>query len=108
MLKGSDQTKLIATYFGGAFDQGPTDIYSPGYNMSYLELQKQRPGYTFIDPVTGEEKAYEKVYVGQYDKAWTKTYEKIYETNYQQDYQSVWTEQYLKAYENEFTTNYEF
>ena len=50
------------TYFGGAFDQGPTDIYSPGYNMSYLELQKQRPGYTFIDPVTGEEKAYEKVY----------------------------------------------
>ena len=50
------------TYFGGAFDQGPTDIYSPGYNMSYLELQKQRPGYTFIDPTTGEEKAYEKVY----------------------------------------------
>ena len=50
------------TYFGGAFDQGPTDIYSPGYNMSYLELQKQRPGYTFIDPITGEEKAYEKVY----------------------------------------------
>jgi len=50
------------TYLGGAFDQGPTDIYSPGYNMSYLELQKQRPGYTFIDPVTGEEKAYEKVY----------------------------------------------
>ena len=50
------------TYFGGAFDQGPTDIYSPGYNMSYLELQKQRKGYTFIDPITGEEKAYEKVY----------------------------------------------
>jgi len=50
------------TYLGGAFDQGPTDIYSPGYNMSYLELQKQRPGYTFIDPTTGEEKAYEKVY----------------------------------------------
>ena len=50
------------TYLGGAFDQGPTDVYSPGYNMSYLELQKQRKGYTFIDPVTGEEKAYEKVY----------------------------------------------
>ena len=50
------------TYLGGAFDQGPTDVYSPGYNMSYLELQKQRKGYTFIDPITGEEKAYEKVY----------------------------------------------
>jgi len=51
-----------ATYFGGAFDQQPTDIYMPGYNMSYLELQKQRPGYTYIDPTTGEEKAYQKVY----------------------------------------------
>ena len=50
------------TFLGGAFDQGPTDVYSPGYNMSYLELQKQRKGYTFIDPITGEEKAYEKVY----------------------------------------------
>ena len=34
-----------ATYFGGAFDNEPTDIYTPGYNMSYLELEKQRPGY---------------------------------------------------------------
>jgi hypothetical protein len=34
----------------------------PGYNMSYLELRKQRPGYTYIDPVTGQEKAYEQVY----------------------------------------------
>ena len=50
------------TFLGGAFDQGPTDIYTPGYNMSYLELQKQRPGFTYIDPTTGEEKAYEKVY----------------------------------------------
>jgi hypothetical protein len=46
----------------GAFDNQPTDIYMPGYNMSYLELQKQRPGYTYIDPTTGQEKAYEKVY----------------------------------------------
>jgi hypothetical protein len=68
--KGTDQydplkvggSLAALTFLGGAFDQGPTDIYSPGYNMSYLELQKQRPGYTFIDPVTGEEKAYEKVY----------------------------------------------
>ena len=51
-----------ASYLGGAFDQGPTDIYTPGYNMSYLDLQANRPGYTYIDPTTGEEKAYEKVY----------------------------------------------
>ena len=30
--------------------------------MGYLDLQAQRPGYTYIDPTTGEEKAYEKVY----------------------------------------------
>ena len=50
------------TYLGGAFDQVPTDIYTPGYNMSYLDLQKNRPAYTYIDPTTGQEKAYEKVY----------------------------------------------
>jgi hypothetical protein len=51
-----------ASYGLGAFDQGPTDIYMPGYNMSYLDMRDQRPGYTYIDPTTGEEKAYEKVY----------------------------------------------
>ena len=50
------------SYLSGAFDPQPTDIYTPGYNMGYLDLQAQRPGYTYIDPVTGEEKAYEKVY----------------------------------------------
>ena len=50
------------TYLGGAFDNQPTDIYTPGYNMGYLDLQAKRPGYTYIDPTTGEEKAYEKVY----------------------------------------------
>jgi hypothetical protein len=34
----------------------------PGYNMSYLELRKQRPKFGYIDPVTGEEKEYEQVY----------------------------------------------
>ena len=51
-----------ATYLGGAFDNQPTDIYTPGYNMSYLTLRDKRPGYTYIDPTTGQEKAYEKVY----------------------------------------------
>jgi len=68
--KGTDEydplkiAGLAATvpYVMGAFNNQPTDVYMPGYNMSYLELQKQRPGYTFIDPITGQEKAYEKVY----------------------------------------------
>ncbi len=51
-----------ASYGLGAFDPQPQDIYSPGYNMGYLDLQANRPGYTYIDPTTGEERAYEKVY----------------------------------------------
>jgi len=46
----------------GAFDQGPADIYMPGYNMSYLELKKQRGNYKYIDPATGQEKEYDSVY----------------------------------------------
>ena len=53
----------------GAFDQGPTDIYTPGYNLGYAALRAQRPGYTYIDPATGEEKAYEKVYAPEADPA---------------------------------------
>ena len=55
---------LIAggSYLAGAFDPQPTDIYTPGYNMGYLDLKNQRPGYTYIDPDTGQEKAYEKIY----------------------------------------------
>ena len=54
---------IAATTYGlGAFDNQPTDIYMPGYNMNYLNMRDQRPGYTYIDPTTGEEKAYEKVY----------------------------------------------
>ena len=45
----------------GAFDPAPTDIYSPGYNMSYLELAKQR-NFKFIDPETGQEKEYQSIY----------------------------------------------
>jgi hypothetical protein len=60
---GKVSMALAATSYGlGAFDQGPTDIYTPGYNMGYLDLQANRPGYTYIDPTTGEERAYEKVY----------------------------------------------
>ena len=55
---------LIAggTYLSGAFDNQPVDMYSPGYNMNYLTMKENRPGYTYIDPDTGQEKAYKKIY----------------------------------------------
>jgi len=46
----------------GAFDQGPVDVYTPGYNTNYLETREKR-SYSYIDPVTGQEKEYEKVYI---------------------------------------------
>ena len=51
-----------ATYLSGAFDPQPTDIYMPGYNMSYLTLRDKRPKFTYIDPTTGQEKEYQQVY----------------------------------------------
>ena len=50
------------SYLGGAFDNQPTDVYMPGYNMNYLDMKEKRPQYTYIDPNTGQEKAYEKIY----------------------------------------------
>jgi len=50
------------TYLSGAFDNQPTDIFMPSYNMSYLDLKEQRPKYTFIDPATGQEVEYQSVY----------------------------------------------
>ena len=54
-------------YLLGAFDQGPTDIYQPTYNVAYADFAAQRPGYTYIDPQTGQEKQYEKVYIPEAD-----------------------------------------
>ena len=51
----------------GAFDQAPTDIYQPTYNVAYADFAAQRPGYTYIDPQTGQEKQYEKVYIPEAD-----------------------------------------
>jgi len=50
------------TYLGGAFDPAPTDIYTPGYNTNYLKTREER-SYAYIDPTTGEEKEYKKIYV---------------------------------------------
>jgi hypothetical protein len=62
-----DPLKLALTTAGGAFvsgafNQGPTDIFMPGYNMGYLELANQRGNFRYIDPETGEEKEYSTVY----------------------------------------------
>ena len=54
-------------YAMGAFDQAPTDIYQPTYNVGYADFAAQRPGYTYIDPQTGQEKQYEKVYIPEAD-----------------------------------------
>ena len=51
----------------GAFNQKPTDIYQPTYNLAYADFAAQRPGYSYIDPTTGQEKEYEKVYIPEAD-----------------------------------------
>ena len=44
-------------------------MYQPTYNLAYAQLASQRPGYTYIDPVTGEEKEYAKIYIPEADPA---------------------------------------
>ena len=71
---GYDMLKISALAGGvpyalGAFDQGPVDVYQPTYNLAYADLAAQRPGYSYIDPTTGQEKAYEKVYIPEADPA---------------------------------------
>jgi hypothetical protein len=48
------------SYLGGAFDNQPTDVYMPGYNMGYLDMKEQRPGYTYIDPTQDKKKHMKK------------------------------------------------
>jgi len=67
ITKGYDPLKVggslaALTYLGGAFDPTPTDVYTPGYNTNYLETREKR-SFSYIDPITGEEKEYKKVYV---------------------------------------------
>ena len=67
ITKGYDPLKVggslaALTYLGGAFDPTPTDVYTPGYNTNYLETREKR-SFSYIDPTTGEEKEYKKVYV---------------------------------------------
>jgi len=50
-------------YLSGAFKQQPVDQFSPTYNLGYADYAANQPGYSYIDPTTGEEKKYEKVYI---------------------------------------------
>jgi hypothetical protein len=51
------------TYLTGAFEPKPQDVYTPTYNLAVAELQKQRGGFKYIDPVTGEEKVFEQPFI---------------------------------------------
>jgi hypothetical protein len=50
-------------YLSGAFKQQPIDQFQPTYNLGYAEFAQNSPGYSYIDPTTGEEKKYDKVYI---------------------------------------------
>ena len=51
------------TYLSGAFEPKPIDVYTPTYNLGVAELQKQRGGFKYIDPITGEEKTFDQPYI---------------------------------------------
>ena len=54
-------------YTSGAFENQPQDVFTPTYNLAVAELQKQRGGFKYIDPVTGDEKTFEQVYIPEAD-----------------------------------------
>jgi len=53
----------LLSYFGGAYDKEPQDVYTPTYNLAVAELQRQRGGFKYIDPVTGDEKTFDQPYI---------------------------------------------
>ena len=59
----------IGTFASGAFENEPQDVFTPTYNLGVAQLQKQRGGFKYIDPVTGQEKTFEQVYIPEADPA---------------------------------------
>ena len=55
-------------YLSGAFKQKPVDLFQPTYNLAYGDFARKRPDFKYIDPTTGEEKTYEKVYIPEQDR----------------------------------------
>ena len=54
-------------YGSGAFENKPQDVFTPTYNLAVAELQKQRGGFRYIDPVDGTEKVFEQPYIPEAD-----------------------------------------
>lgn len=59
----------LGSYFSGAFKPQPQDVYTPTYNLGVAELEKQRGPMKYIDPVTGDTKSYEALYIPEADPA---------------------------------------
>jgi hypothetical protein len=59
----------LGTYLSGAFEPQPQDVFTPTYNLAVAELQKQRGGFKYIDPVDGTEKTFEQPYIPEADPA---------------------------------------
>jgi len=51
------------SFLSGAFKQKPVDLFTPTYNLNYAEFAEKRPDFKYIDPQTGEEKTYDKIYI---------------------------------------------
>ncbi len=67
---GKAATGIAAlAYLSGAFENKPQDVFTPTYNLAVAELQKQRGGFKYIDPVDGTEKTFEQVYIPEADPA---------------------------------------
>ena len=57
----------LGSYLSGAFKNQPQDVFTPTYNLAVADLQKQRGGFKYIDPVSGDEKTFEQVYIPEAD-----------------------------------------
>jgi len=55
------------SYFSGAFDPKPQDVFTPTYNLAVADLQRERGGFRYIDPETGMEKVFDQPYIPEAD-----------------------------------------
>jgi len=55
------------SYFSGAFDPKPQDVFTPTYNLAVADLQRERGGFRYIDPETGVEKTFDQPYIPEAD-----------------------------------------
>jgi len=55
------------SYFSGAFEPKPQDVFTPTYNLAVADLQRERGGFKYIDPETGVEKTFDQPYIPEAD-----------------------------------------